>query len=264
MLLAGKTAIIYGGAGAIGSATARVFVREGAVVHLVGRTAARLEALAADLRAQGGSVRTAALDAMDAAAVTAHAEQVAAQDGRVDIALNAVGFDHVQGPGIADVTAEDFLFPITAYLRTNFVTAQAVSRIMVRQGGGVILTVSTPGARLAIPGILGNAAQSAALEGFSRALAGELGPDGVRVVCIRPHALSDAVDVSYTGEMFRRTAARSDGGLDDFVEGMAAGTLLGRLPVLVDVAEYAAFAASDRAASMTGAIANLTAGALVD
>jgi 3-oxoacyl-[acyl-carrier protein] reductase len=52
--------------------------------------------------------------------------------------------------------------------------------------------------------------------------------------------------------------------MEQFVSGMAAMTLLGRLPVLDELAEYLAFAASDRAGSMTGAIANLSAGALVD
>ncbi|HET8780211.1 MAG TPA: SDR family oxidoreductase, partial [Agromyces sp.] len=147
---------------------------------------------------------------------------------------------------------------------TNFVTAKAVSRHMIEQRSGVILTISTPGARLTGRGLIGNAAQSAALEGFSRALAGELGPDGVRVVCVRPHAMSDALATSYTGEMFARSADASGTPLDEWLSGMVGMTLLGRLPVLDEVAEYLAFAASDRAGSMTGAIANLSAGALVD
>jgi 3-oxoacyl-[acyl-carrier protein] reductase len=135
---------------------------------------------------------------------------------------------------------------------------------MIARGSGVILTISTPGARLTGRGLIGNAAQSAGLEGFSRALAGELGPDGVRVVCVRPHALADAWDTSYTGEMFGRIAESSGTNREDWLAGLASGTLLGHLPTLDDVAEYLAFAASDRAGSMTGAIANLTVGALVD
>jgi 3-oxoacyl-[acyl-carrier protein] reductase len=170
----------------------------------------------------------------------------------------------VQGLPIAQTSLADYLHPVTGYLQTNFVTAKAVSRPMIEQGSGVILTISTPGARLTGRGLIGNAAQSAGLEGFSRALAGELGPAGVRVVCVRPHAMADAWDTSYTGEMFGRIAASTGTNREDWLAGLASGTLLGHLPTLDDVAEYLAFAASDRAGSMTGAIANLTVGALVD
>ncbi|MRG60327.1 SDR family oxidoreductase [Agromyces sp. CFH 90414] len=265
MLLAGKVAVIHGGGGSIGAATARVFAREGARLFLAGRSLPRLERAAAAARDAGASdVDIAVIDAMDQADVDTHLDGVAMRAGSVDVALNAVGFDHVQGLAIADTSLEDYLHPTVGYLTTNFVTAKAASRVMLAQGSGVILTISTPGARLTGRGLIGNAAQSAGLEGFSRALAGELGPAGVRVVCVRPHALSDAVDSSYTGEMFGRIAAAGGIGMDAWLEGLAGSTLMGRLPVLDEVAEYLAFAASDRAASMTGGIANLTAGALVD
>ena len=76
--------------------------------------------------------------------------------------------------------------------------------------------------------------------------------------------MSDALATSYTGQMFGRMADTSGISRDQFLGGLVGMTLLGRLPVLDEVAEYLAFAASDRAASMTGAIANLSAGALVD
>lgn len=262
MLLENKVALIHGGGGAIGAAAAKVFAREGARVFLAGRETSRLAAAAA--RTTGAEVSVAVVDAMDQDAVDAHADAVVDEAGRIDVALNAVGFDHVQGLSIQETSLEDFLYPVTHYLRTNYLTAKAAARHMTTQQGGVILTVSTPGARLAGPGIAGNAAQSAALEGLSRALAGELGPAGVRVVCVRPHALRDAYESSYTGEMFGRLAAGNELSLEQWLAGAASTTLLGRLPSLDDVAEYLAFAASDRSASMTGVIANLSAGALVD
>jgi NAD(P)-dependent dehydrogenase (short-subunit alcohol dehydrogenase family) len=264
MLLEDKVAVIHGGGGSIGAATARVFAREGARLFLAGRSLPRLEAAAAEARELGASVEVAVVDAMDQAAVDRHVDEVTDAAGRIDIALNAVGFDHVQGLPIAETSLADYLHPVTGYLQTNFVTVKAVSRPMLAQGGGVILTISTPGARLSGTGLIGNAAQSAGLEGFSRALAGELGPGGVRVVCVRPHAMADAYDTSYTGEMFGRIAAAGGIGRDEWLEGLAGTTLLGRLPSLAEVAEYLAFAASDRARSMTGVISNLTAGALVD
>ncbi|MBS1672623.1 MAG: SDR family oxidoreductase [Actinobacteria bacterium] len=264
MLLQNKVAIIHGGGGSIGSAAARVFAREGARLFLAGRSLPRLEQAAAAARAEGAEVSIALVDAADQGEVDRHVDRVAEQAGRIDIALNAVGFDHVQGRAIAETSLDEYLHPVIGYLRTNFVTAKAAARHMVAQQGGVILTISTPGARLTGRGLIGNAAQSAGLEGFSRALAGEVGPDGVRVVCVRPHAISDALATSYTRDMFGRIAAAGEVPMDEWIRGLAGATLLGRLPVLDEVAEYLAFAASDRAASITGAVANLTAGALVD
>ena len=264
MLLDDKVVLIHGGGGAIGAAAAKVFAREGARVFLAGRDLSRLHAAAGAARTKGAEVSVAVVDAMDQEAVDDHVDAVVAEAGRIDVALNTVGFDHVQGLTIQQINVEDFLYPVTQYLRTNFVTAKAAARHMTAQGGGVILTISTPGARLAGPGIAGNAAQSAGLEGLSRALAGELGPAGIRVVCVRPHALRDASDSSYTGGMFARIAAGNGLSLEQWLAGAASTTLLGHLPSLLDVAEYLAFAASDRAASMTGVVANLSAGALID
>src|SRR4051812_20136173 len=100
-LLAGKTAIIYGGGGAIGGAAALAFAREGARVFLAGRSRGRLEEVGDLVRAAGGEVDTAVVDALDAAAVDAHAESVAARARRIDVVLNALGLQHVQGKSFA-------------------------------------------------------------------------------------------------------------------------------------------------------------------
>jgi 3-oxoacyl-[acyl-carrier protein] reductase len=265
MLLEGKNAVIYGGAGAIGGAVARTFAREGARVFLAGRTLAKLDRVAGEISAAGGTAETAEVDVLDERAVDDHAEAVASSFGGIDVALNAVGIPHVQGTPIAELSLEDYAHPITAYTRTNFVTAKAVARHMVRQRSGVILTLSTAGSRVASPGYLGIAAACASIEAFSRALAGELGPSGIRVVCLRPDAIPEAVPTSHTREVFQGPAERAG----TTVEVMLAqrgrtGTLLGRFPTLAEVADFAAFAASDRAGAMTGAIANLTSGSLVD
>src|SRR5579864_3509514 len=76
MLLENKNAIVYGAAGKIGGAVARAFARDGARVFLAGRTLANLEETAADIRAHGGMAETAQVDALDKAAVDAHADDV--------------------------------------------------------------------------------------------------------------------------------------------------------------------------------------------
>lgn len=265
MLLEGKTAVIYGGGGAIGGATARTFAREGADVHLVGRTRDRLDSVAQEIWDTGGRATVATLDVLDADAVEAHVDAVVADAGQIDVMLNAVGVPHVQGVPLAELSFDDFNHPIAAYTRAHFVTAKAVARPMVAQGSGVILTLSTPGARTSGPGFLAYGVTCAAIEAFSRILAGELGPNGVRTVCLRPDAMPDALAASYTGEMFARVAELNGTTPEAMLTERARATaLLGRCPTLGEVAEYAAFVASDRATAMTGAIANLTCGSLVD
>ena len=149
MLLHDKTAVIYGGGGAIGGAVARAFAREGARVFLAGRTRDTLDRVADQIASDGGWAETAAVDALDESAVDAHADAVAASAGGIDITLNAVGIPHVQGPPFAELSFEDFAHPIAAYTRTNFLTAKAVARHQAQQGSGVILTLSTSGSRLA-------------------------------------------------------------------------------------------------------------------
>lgn len=112
MLLKDKVAIIHGAGGAIGGATARAFAGEGARVFLAGRSRQRLDAVADAIGAAGGTTEVAVVDALDEAAVERHADDVHAAAGRIDVALNAVGLVHVQGPGVLELSLHDFLQPV--------------------------------------------------------------------------------------------------------------------------------------------------------
>jgi len=266
-LLHDKTAVIYGGGGAIGGAVARVFAREGARVFIAGRTQAKLDAVARDIATTGGKVETAQVDVLDQEAVEKHADAIAETAGGIDIALNAVSVLHDQGTLLADLSMEEFMRPVDGFLRTLFITSKAVARHMGRERPGVILTLSEPGSKLSIGGLLGHSVSAAGKEAFSRVLAAELAPSNIRVVGIRPHAVVDGPAAgSYTKALFEQTAAAAGQSVQEMLEsgGMVQGTLLKRLPTLSEVAETAAFLASDRGGAMTGAIVNLSAGALVD
>ncbi|MBK6752433.1 MAG: SDR family oxidoreductase [Flavobacteriales bacterium] len=265
MLLKNKIAIIHGGAGSIGGAVARVFAREGATVYLTGRTRSKLEVVAEDIRSRGGKAELEQLDALDERAVQEHADGVCQRSGRIDIEMNAIGVMHIQGKAFLDQSLDDLYTPVEGFVRSNFITAQAAARHMVKQRSGVILTLSTPGSRMSASGFLGYGVTCAAVEGFSRILAGELGMHEVRVVCLRSHAIPEALPTSYAGEVFALVALQQGTTAEAMLaESARTGTLLGRLPTLNEVAEDAAFLASDRAGATTGAIANLTSGAIVD
>ncbi|WP_406389967.1 SDR family NAD(P)-dependent oxidoreductase [Streptomyces sp. NBC_00887] len=97
MLLENKTAIVYGGAGAIGSADAHVFAGEGATGHLVGRIHAPLEELAGTIAESGGRVEVVTLDATDPAAVEQHADVVARHSAGIGTAFEATSNDDLRG-----------------------------------------------------------------------------------------------------------------------------------------------------------------------
>ena len=259
MMLANKTALIYGGGGAIGGAVARAFADAGARVYLAGRTRARLEKVANDI---GDTASVAEVDALDERAVTEHADAVAADAGGIDIALNAVSFPFVHGTPAADLAVEDIMHPIDAFLRSNLITAMAVARHMTARRSGTILTLSSGASRVVPPGTVGYGTTAAAIETMTQRLAVELGPSGVRVVCLRPHAIADAPsNGSFAGELFGRRAAAAGVSVEQWLALWAQDvTLLGRLPTLTQVADAATFLASDRAGATTGAVFDLTCG----
>jgi 3-oxoacyl-[acyl-carrier protein] reductase len=235
-MLEDKTAVIYGGGGAIGGAVARAFAAAGAHVHLAGR---RPRADVAEL------------DVLDERAVLAHADAL----GQIDIAVNAVSFPYAQGT-LAELTVEQVMHPIDCFLRSNLNIAKAVAP---RMTAGAILSFSTAGARFARPGNLGFGTTCAAIEQLTQRLAAELGPSGVRVVCLRPTALADPTP--YTREVFAPLAAADGLSIEEMLARWGTDqTLLGRLPTLEQVADAAVFLASGRAGAITGAVVDLTCG----
>jgi NADP-dependent 3-hydroxy acid dehydrogenase YdfG len=125
VLLEGKIAVIYGAGGSIGGCVARAFAPEGATVHLAGRTQARLEAVAEQIRPAGGAAEVAQLDALDERAVDDHADAVVAEAGSRDISFNLISHDYVQGTPMADMELDDYLGPVVSTVRTTFLTWRA-------------------------------------------------------------------------------------------------------------------------------------------
>lgn len=255
-LLTGKNTIIYGGGGDLGGGIARTFARHGATVFLAGRTAAPLEAVAADVRAAGGRAETAILDAGDEAAVDAHAAAVAAAAGSIDVSLNLVPRGDRQGVPLVDMPVDEYLRAITAGARTAFLTARAAARQMTAQGSGVILHLTSGSSRGSAPGMGNTGPAEAATEVFHRSLAVECGPRGVRVVGIHTAAVAETL----TRE--KMAAVTGGPGPDPamVLAGVASMTMLGRAPALQQVADTAAFLASDGAGAITSGIVNVTCG----
>jgi 3-oxoacyl-[acyl-carrier protein] reductase len=253
MLLTDKVAVVHGAGGAIGSAVAHAFARERARVFASGRTLEGVQKVANEIIAVGGWAEAAQVDALDEQAVDRHTADVAEKAGGIDVCINAIGFPAVQGTPLTELAHSDFAYPIATWTSTEFLTARAAARYMVPKHRGVILTITASPARLAIALTGGFGVVCAAIEGLSRTLAAELGPQGVRVVCLRAHRIGD----SGFGADFPMDET-------EFRSFIAEMTLLTRLPTLAEVANTAVFLASDHAGAMTGAVANLTCGMSVD
>jgi NAD(P)-dependent dehydrogenase (short-subunit alcohol dehydrogenase family) len=258
MLLKDKTAVVYGAGGHIGSTVAKAFAREGARVFLTGRRLENLEPVAKAIAAAGGTAELAQVDALDKAAIETHLDGLVAKHGGIDVTFNAVWIlGERQGTALVDMALENFTAPVTTGISTHFLTATAAARHMVKRGQGVILTLSSSAAGLSgrdesYHSTGGFGVACAAIEHLSRVLAGQLGPKGIRVVCLRSDALPETWPHKFEGQA------------DSPLTYMTAGTVLRRMPKLQEVAEAACFAASDRASAMTGAIFNLTCGSVLD
>lgn len=257
-----KTAVIFGGSGAIGSETARILAREGAHVYLVARQQDKLDRIANEIRAVGGTAHTWVIDALDEQSIHEQTAKLAQEAGGIDIVVNATGFMHNQGKSLAELSLAEFKQGIDPFLTALFNISKAVSPYMGGDRAGVIITVVAPAATMAMPNHLGHIVGCAGIEAFVRALASELGPKNIRVVGVRSHAITGAVEAgSYTGELFAIKAQSMGLTVDLFLEGAAQSTMLKRLPTLAQVAELVTFLASEHAGAMTGTVVNVTAGA---
>jgi NAD(P)-dependent dehydrogenase (short-subunit alcohol dehydrogenase family) len=262
MLLEDKTAVIYAAGGAIGSAVARAFGREGARLFLTGRDLDKVDPVAEEIVAAGGIAETAHVDALDERAVEEHLGNAVERAGAVDISFNAIG----PGPAperkaLTELAADAFVRPVAFYTSSNFITATAAARHMSDRGSGVIVTLTAVPGRMPARLIGGAAPAWAAVEAFSRSLALEVGPAGVRVVCLRSHAIPETPLIKANNATAGPAAGLTPA---QFQAALEQSTLLKRLPTLAEVADTAAFVVSDRAGAMTAAVVNLSAGGITD
>ncbi|MBA3824806.1 MAG: SDR family oxidoreductase [Ktedonobacterales bacterium] len=249
MVLQDKVAVIYGAGGSIGGAVARAFADAGARVFLAGRTISALEKVAEAIRANGGTVATTVVDALDEHAVDAFADAVVEQAGAIDISFNLIAFGDVQQP-LMDIAVGDFLQPITHAMRTQFLTTRAAARHMIMRGSGVILAFGGSGPHTQA-GLGGLKIALDALEGLRRQWACELGPHGIRVVTLKTGGIPESIDAS----MPLRAEITKD---------IEQASLLKRAATLADVGNVAVFVASDQARTMTASTVNISCGALMD
>ena len=248
MLLNDRVCVITGAASVrgIGKATARLFAAQGARVAILDRDAGQAEAAARDI---GPGPIGLACDVTDRAACRAAADIVAARLGPIDVLVNNAGI--TQALRIMEIGPEHYDAVTDVNLRGTLYMSQAVIPGMRAGGSGAIVCLSSVSAQRG-GGIFGGPHYSAAkagVLGLAKAMARELGPDGVRVNCVTP----GLIQTDITGDTLT-PALKAE---------IVRGIPLGRLGVADDVANACLFLASDLSAYITGAVIDVNGGMLI-
>ena len=263
-LLTNKHAVIFGAGGAVGTAVAKEFAAQGATVFLSGRTLGAVEQVAEEIHQDGGVAYAAQVDALDEQAVNAYLDRVAQEGGSIDILLNVMGpqpRDYGNGTSTLELPLEKFLLPLSTLVPSQFITARATARHMVRQRSGVILFVTAGLDMTKTPNVTAIGAAFGAMESLLRCLAADLGQASVRVVGIRSGAMAETRTIQQGIERVVNTMGVSKA---QVVSQFEQATLLKRLSTAADTARVAAFLASDGARTLTGAIVNASSGRVID
>ncbi len=255
--LAGKAALVTGGSRGIGLETARLFAREGAHVLICARRESALAEAAADIRGSTGrTISTHPLDVTDVAQIATLPDVIRRTLGRVDILVNNAGTGTYKP--FLEVTDEELVYGMAINFFAQFRICQRVVPLMIAQGGGRIINISgETGIKVTDAPFLSSCtgpAKSAEIR-FSKVLASELAPHGIRVNCVVPGlVLTPERFAKWEREMAKRElspeAAERVRDQWSANQGMRAT----RWGTPVELANMIVFAASDAASYVNGAV----------
>jgi NAD(P)-dependent dehydrogenase (short-subunit alcohol dehydrogenase family) len=234
--------VITGAGSGIGRATAGAFGAAGASLYLGGLEAAELERTADDLTADGVDARWAVLDVRDPAAVSSFVGDSVANFGRVDVLVNSAGTSAVGD--VVDTTDDEWDRVFDTNVKGVFHVSRAVIPHLISHGTGAIVNVASQLAFSAVAGFAAYCASKAAVVQFTRALALELIPLGVRVNCVCP----GGTDTPLLRRAFP-DGIGPQGSLDDLV----AAHPIGRLARPEEIADAIVYLASPKASFAVGA-----------
>jgi 3-oxoacyl-[acyl-carrier protein] reductase len=241
--LTGKVAVVTGAARGIGAATAARLARDGATVAVVDLDEAQIKETADAIVSAGGTALGVACDVSDEAAVAAAAEQIRAEAGSIDVLVNNAGV--LRDNLLFKMTVSDWDTVMGVHLRGSFLWAREAQKTMVENRWGKIVNLSSTSA-------LGNRGQTnyssakAGLQGFTKAMAIELGPFNINVNAVAPGFI--------VTEMTRATAARTGVDFDEMQKRGAQSIPLRRVGRPEDIANVVSTLCSEDTSYVTGQV----------
>ncbi len=255
--LGGKAVLVTGGSRGIGLETARLFAREGAHVLICARRESALAEAAADILASTGRpIATHSMDVTDTTHIAALPDVIRRTLGRVDILVNNAGTGTYKP--FLEVTDEELVYGMAINFFAQFRICQRVVPLMIAQGGGRIINVSgETGIKVTDPPFLSSCtgpAKSAEIR-FSKVLASELAPHGIRVNCVVPGlVLTPERFAKWEREMAKRPLGPEEADRVRHDWSAKQGMRETRWGTPEELANMIVFAASDAASYVNGAV----------
>src|SRR5271170_6973984 len=241
--LANQIAVVTGAGRGIGRAIALKFATESADVVVVSRTAENSEKVATEIRTLGRKAWAHAVDVADSAAVSAAAEKILAECGKVDILVNNAG---VTRDGLVmRMSDADWDMVLNTNLKGAFLVTKAFSRAMIKARSGRIINISSVIGLMGNPGQSNYAASKAGLFGFTRSVAREFGSRGITANCIAPGFIETDMTLELNAELKTNILKQIP---------------MGKFGAADDIANAALFLASASASYVTGQVLTVDGG----
>lgn len=238
--LEGRRVVITGAAANIGAATAELFAREGAVI-VIGDIDSRAEQTAARIREEGGSAVFVYTDVSDGASMANLLTSAADSMGGIDTIINNAGVQ--RSSPIADMSESDWDLHMSVNARSCFLAAKYGVPHLRNGNAPAIVNMASVGGFKAPAGLAGYSASKGAIIAFTRTLASELGPDGIRVNCVAP---------GWVDTPFNDPIVSHMGGREVQDAAVRSGVPLGRQGRSEEIAEAFLYLASPASSFVTG------------
>lgn len=237
MRLAGKTAIVTGGASGFGAGIVRKFVAEGAQVMIADLNVDMAQEVATEV---GGDVRVVQTNVAKGGDIEAMTQATLDAFGRIDILINNAGTTHLPSP-MEEVSEDDFDKVFAVNCKSVYLAARSIVPVMKAKGSGVILNVASTAGVSPRPRLNWYNASKGWMNNATKGMAVELAPEGIRVNALNPVAGETPLLKSFMGEDTPEVRAK-----------FLATIPLGRFSTAEDMGNAACYLCSDEASMITG------------
>jgi 3-oxoacyl-[acyl-carrier protein] reductase len=259
--LKNKVAVVFAASGEISGAVARSFAKHGAKVYVSGRNLNAVEALANEIKSNGGQAEAATVDALNETEIDRYLQKITEDNGKLDAVFNGIGLSICDaGSGIpsTEVPFGQFLQPMQTICGSQFLTSRLAAKYMIQsKTEGTILMLTASLSRTKLPFMAGITAACAAIEGLTRVMAAEFGKQGIKVICLNSAAIVETKKMKTIKGNFAKLMGIPEDQLGSFY---TKNDLLQAGPTLMQVGEVAAFFVSDNGATFNSHVVDIDCG----